>query len=768
MNISEDEYEVDDNGYPILPGDDDNASVHEYDSDEVEYTVPNAEEREQDNNSDEYAVSTPEEREQDNETSILHVVEEEEKYENKNLLSNFGTFGLPLPTVKRMIDTKCLHTPYPIFLWQRNNSFKSFLENRTNNTSSACMNSMKQKKSGRNTYESNLPRYLNMEPNTEETVYNVLDLQSSDAWVKFKKHQFEKKRPNGNWADNVQPAFRKAYLFFQDFARNTTCEETGCTCRQFTSTKHAKVFTYCATCTCNHPSHRDLPFSCHDKEGRCLGTMTCTQIGCQKTFARCMFSKMFFAFQDMEKGIVQGHYKNRKLFICNKCWVENTKGREAWLQDQYRIRVMRIGDVQQQPKEIKKNVIVQFERNTISYQALCESAAPYLQEGTEHYTANRYKYLISPFRGKYEKGDIIQLRKCHVNAAFPQDATKRFEEQVKKERVKKLIEQGSMDKNDSEAQCLKEIHPIFEILAIKVDWKKNDQNIPYSKRFYQIKDLSSGSIFASRVVEKYKTPFVSEFMIWGLLATETEVTYVRMKQNHIPSSYDKECMEKVVRFLPSAPSVNESWIRVEEEDGMREIYGKLNDAVNKLKQKMQAVTKLYDVVKSKRKNMLEEFPRNQNNEQTRDYIKEYVLHKQNIKDKERLFWSKNGNHIEVKVKKNIPKNYQTFIKVLSNIMLHKLHRDKARAWKYFKDYTNWHKTMETAKKSMIQALRKITLCNVVTSFKRNTATRKVMKVFIRTVQRHFLFQAFARWTQLEDDASEYSSSDDDIDPDLWI
>lgn len=731
MNISEDEYDLDKDGYPILPGDDDNTSVHEYDSDEVKYTVPNAEEQEQDNNSDEDAVSTPEEREQDNETSIRHVLQKE-KYEKKDLLSNFGTFGLSLPYIKRMIDTKCLHTPYPVFLWQRNNSFKSFLENRTNNTSSACMNSIKQKKSGRNTYESNLPRYLIMEPNEGETVFDILHHLSEDEWCKLKKHLFEKKRPNGNWADNVQPAFRKAYLFFQDFARNTTCAETGCNCRQFTSTKHAKVFTYCATCTCNHPSHRDLPFSCHDKAGRCLGTMTCTQIGCQKTFARCMFSKMFFAFQDMEKGIVQGHYKKRKLFICNKCWVENPTGRKAWLQDQYRIRGMSIGDVQQQTKEIKKNVIVQFERNTISYQALCESAAPYLQEGTEFYTANRYKYLISPFRGKYEKGDIIQLRKCHVDAAFPQDATKRFEEQLKKERVKKLIEQGSMDKNDSEAQCLKEIHPIFEILAIKVHWKKNDQNIPYSERFYQIKDLSSGSIFASRVTKKYKTPFVSEFMIWGLLAMETEVKYVRMKQNHIPSSYEKECMEKVVLFLPNAPSLNESWIRVEEEDGMREIYGKLNDAVNKLKQKLQSVTKLYDEVKSKRKNMLEEFPRNQNNEQTRDYIKEYVLHKQNIKDKERLFWSKNGNHIEVKVKKNIAKNYQKFIKILSNSILHKLHRDKARAWKYFKDNTNWH-----------------------------TATRKVMKVFIRTVQRHFLFQAFARWTQLEDDASEYSSDDDD-------
>ena len=66
------------------------------------------------------------------------------------------------------------------------------------------------------TYVTNIKKYINIEPNPNETVADVLSNYTASSFAMFHHTMLERKRSTGSaWNDNVKPAFFQVYEYFK-------------------------------------------------------------------------------------------------------------------------------------------------------------------------------------------------------------------------------------------------------------------------------------------------------------------------------------------------------------------------------------------------------------------------------------------------------------------------------------------------------------------------------------------------------------------------
>ncbi|MAD24880.1 MAG: hypothetical protein CMO44_11995 [Verrucomicrobiales bacterium] len=492
--------------------------------------------------------------------------------------------------------------------------FKYFLTEHAKNRSCA-VKSDKLCPTSIGTYVTNIKKYANIEPNPNETVYEVLSRYTASSWAMMKHTLFERKRSGGSaWNDNVKPAFFQAYEYFKWKYKSMDwpCRACHRDCHDITMPT-TNVHQYCTRCSCGHPSHATLKYPCCTESG-CYGSMVCSQPTCRKEFGRCMFSKMFTAMEQMDRDNVKEYYINKGRFLCNNCFV-NKDHVNNWYNE---LKIKKVGggfEVEEEEK-IKKDAIVRVEteevihrtenekivveRRPLQYTATCISASAGLRE--EVWDQKTYDYLVKPTdKVQYQIGDVVKVYKHHVKRLFPLGRELEEEILLAKQRIE-LRDVTETDGEYSELQrliALENEPAAFIIKATKRERIETTEGISGQRINtycikYQIEDHSEQKHFEARAPHTSEKPFVREEVIRGLLVNREQLTWLGMRTlSCIPARYESQCMTRMVDGLRTM-HIGTAWTRPEENSdligqNMRRYLDKLKHMKEELEQSKQAL-----------------------------------------------------------------------------------------------------------------------------------------------------------------------------------
>lgn len=467
--------------------------------------------------------------------------------------------------------------------------FKYFLTEHAKNRSCA-VKSDKLCPTSIGTYVTNIKKYINIEPNPNETVHDVLSNYTASSFGMFKHTMLERKRSTGSaWNDNVKPAFFQVYEYFKWKYKSMDNPCPVCTgsicgdCHDISmSTKN--VHQYCTRCSCGHPSHAELKYPCCTESG-CYGAMVCSQPTCRKEFGRCMFSKMFIAMEQMDRDNVKEYYINKGRFLCNTCFVQQDY-QNNW-RNELRIKKAGGGFEVEEKEKIKKDAIVRVEteevihrkenekivveRIPLQYTATCISASSQLRDEVWH--QKKYDYLVKPTEKlKYQIGDVVKVRKHHVKSLFPLGSELEHDIRMAKQRIElEGVKETDGEYSDLQRLIALEHEPAaFIIKATKRERIGTTVGIsgPTINTYcikYQIEDYSEQKHFEARAPHLSKKPFVREEVFRGLLVEREQLKFLGMRTSScIPARYDSQCMERMVDALKTM-HVGTAWTRPEED-----------------------------------------------------------------------------------------------------------------------------------------------------------------------------------------------------------
>ena len=439
------------------------------------------------------------------------------------------------------------------------------------------------------TYVTNIKKYINIEPNPNETVADVLSNYTPSSFAMMKHTMLERKRSNGSaWNDNVKPAFFQVYEYFKWKYKSMdnpcpVCAGRICGDCHNISMPTKNVHQYCTRCSCGHPSHAKLKYPCCTESG-CYGAMVCSQPTCRKEFGRCMFSKMFMAMEQMDRDNVKEYYIKKRRFLCNNCFVH--KNYENNWRNELRIKKAGGGFEVEEKEEIKKDAIVRVEteevrhrtenekivveRRPLQYTATCISASARLREEVWH--QKTYDYLVEPTEKlKYQIGDVVKVRKHHVKSLFPLGSELEHDIRMAKQRIElEGVKETDGEYSDLQRLIALEHEPAaFIIKATKRErigtTEISGQTINTYCIKYQIEDYSEQKHFEARAPHLSKKPFVREEVFRGLLVKREQLKFLGMRTvSCIPARYDSQCMERMVDALKTM-HVGTAWTRPEED-----------------------------------------------------------------------------------------------------------------------------------------------------------------------------------------------------------
>ena len=485
--------------------------------------------------------------------------------------------------------------------------FEYFLTEHAKNRSSA-VKSDTLKPNSIELYVANIKKYVKLEPNPKETVYDVLSKYTALSWAMMKHAMFERKRSTGSsWTDNVKPAFFQAYEYFKwkHDSMNIPCRVCDSDCHNITIPTR-NVHEYCTRCSCGHFSHAELKYPCCTKESGCYGAMVCSQPTCKKEFGRCMFSKMFTAMEQMDPYNVKEYYIKKGRFLCNHCFV-----RKDYVKNWYgELKIKKVGgggyEVEETEK-IKKDAIVRVKteevihraedenivvnRRPLEYTATCISARSQLRE--EVWGEEIYDFLVKPnLKLKYQIGDVVKLYKHHLQRLYPLGTELEHNIRMAKQKIElEHVTETHPEYSKLQRLIALENEPAaFIIIAkkkerIKTSEGSSGQTINEYCMKYQIEDHSEQKHFEARASHRSAKPFVGEEVFRGLLVKREQLTWLRMKTfSCIPATYESQCMQQMVRGLATM-HIGTAWTRPEDDFVL--IRQNMNNYMDKLKRMKQ-------------------------------------------------------------------------------------------------------------------------------------------------------------------------------------
>ena len=494
--------------------------------------------------------------------------------------------------------------------------FKYFLTEHAKNRSCA-VKSDKLCPASIGTYVANIKKYVKLEPNPNETVYDVLSNYTASSWAMMKHAMFERKRSAGSaWNDNVKPAFFQAYEYFKWKYEGMNNPCPVCTGRICGDCHHITIPTknvhqYCTRCSCGHPSHATLKYPCCTESG-CYGAMVCSQPTCKKEFGRCMFSKMFTAMEQMDPDNVKEYYIKKGRFLCNNCFGSSNKDHVNNWYNELKIKKVGGGFEVEEEEKIKKDAIVRVEteevihrtenekivveRRPLQYTATCISASAGLRE--EVWDQKTYDYLVKPTdKFQYQIGDVVKVHKHHVNRLFPLGRELKEKIFFAKQRIE-LRDVTETDGKYSDLQRLiaLENEPAAFIIIDKGEEviEATEGSLCHTYTTYQIEDHSEQKHFEARAPHTSEKPFVREEVIRGLLVNREQLTWLGMRTlSCIPARYESQCMTRMVDGLRTM-HIGTAWTRPEENSdligqNMRRYLDKLKHMKEELEQSKKAL-----------------------------------------------------------------------------------------------------------------------------------------------------------------------------------
>ena len=443
------------------------------------------------------------------------------------------------------------------------------------------------------TYVTNIKKYINIEPNPNETVFDVLSKYTASSFAMMKHAMFERKRSNGSaWNDNVKPAFFQVYEYFKwkyEGMNNhcPVCKGRICGDCHHITIPTRNVHQYCTRCSCGHPSHAQLKYPCCTESG-CYGAMVCSQPTCKKEFGRCMFSKMFMAMEQMDLDNVKEYYINKGRFLCNTCFVQQDY-QNNW-RNELRIKKAGGGLEVEEKEKIKKDAIVRVEteevthrtenekivveRTPLQYTATCISASLQLRDEVWH--REKYDYLVKPTEKlKYQIGDVVKMNKYHVNRLFPLGHELKEKIFFAKQRVElEAVTETDGEYSDLQRLIALENEPAAFIIIEKKKERtrttegSSGQTINHYCMKYQIEDYSEQKHFEARASHRSKNPFVGEEVFRGLLVKREQLTWLGTRTfSCIPATYESQCMQQMVKGLATM-HIGTAWTRPEEDSAL--------------------------------------------------------------------------------------------------------------------------------------------------------------------------------------------------------
>ena len=459
------------------------------------------------------------------------------------------------------------------------------------------------------TYVTNIKKYINIEPNPNETVYDVLSKYTASSFAMMKHAMFERKRSNGSaWNDNVKPACFQVYEYFKwkYEGMNNPCPVCDSDCHHITIPTR-NVHQYCTRCSCGHPSHATLKYPCCTESG-CYGAMVCSQPTCRKEFGRCMFSKMFMAMEQMDLDNVKEYYINKGRFLCNTCFVQQDY-QNNW-RNELRIKKAGGGFEVEEKEKIKKDAIVRVEteevthrtenekivveRRPLQYTATCISASSQLRDEVWH--QEKYDYLVKPTEKlKYQIGDVVKVHKHHVNRLFPLGSELEHDIRMAKQRIElEGVKETDGEYSDLQLLIALENEPAaFIIIAkkkehIRTTEGSSGQTINDYCMKYQIEDYSEQKHFEARASHRSEKPFVGEEVFRGLLVKREQLTWLRMRSfSCIPATYESQCMQQMVKGLATM-HIGTAWTRPEDDSVLiRQNMKNYMDKLKRMKQELE-------------------------------------------------------------------------------------------------------------------------------------------------------------------------------------